>query len=55
MLASTSLGNNLGLAQSPREEQLPQGIVDLVAAGVVQILSLQPDVGTASVLRQALS
>ena len=54
MLASSCLGDDLGLAQPPRQKNLTNGIVDLVTSGMVQIFALQPDVGATSVLGQAL-
>lgn len=53
VLTGTSLGNNLGLAEPLSQKELANGIVNLVAAGVVEVLALQPDVGTTSVLSQA--
>ena len=55
MLASTSLGNNSLLAQTAGKQDLTESIVDLVTSGVVKILTLQPDVGTTDMLRQAVS
>jgi len=53
VLASSSLGNNLGFAESASNEYLAKCVVDLVAAGVVQIFSLQPDVRSTRVLGEA--
>lgn len=54
VLAGAGLGDDLGLAEALGEEELAKGVVDLVGAGVVEILTLQPDVGTAGVLGEAL-
>jgi len=54
VLAGSRLGDDARLAQSPGQQQLAQRVVDLVAAGMVQVLSLQPDIRTAGVLGQPL-
>ena len=51
VLTSTSLGDNLGLAESPGEQNLADGVVDLVRSGVVEVLTLEVDVGTKALLR----
>ena len=43
VLAGAGLGDDAALAQPPGEQRLADGVVDLVRAGVVQILALQPD------------
>lgn len=55
VLASTSLGNDSLLAQTAGKQDLTESVVDLVTSSVVKILTLQPDVGTADMLRQAVS
>jgi hypothetical protein len=54
VLTSSGLGNNLSFAQSPGNEYLSESVVDLVTSGMVQILSLQPDIGTSGVFSEAL-
>ncbi len=54
MLASARLGDDLGLAEAAGEEKLAQGVVDLVGSRVVEILTLQPDVGAAGIFCQPL-
>ena len=55
VLASTGLSNDAGLAQTLGDQDLTDGVVDLVATGVVKILALQPDLSTANVLSKVLS
>jgi hypothetical protein len=55
VLTSTRLGDDLSLPQSSCKKNLTQGIVDLVTSGVIEILSLQPDVRSASMLSQSFS
>jgi len=55
VLAGASLGDDLGLAQPLGKQQLAEGVVDLVAARVVEVLSLKPDVCASGVLSQPLS
>ena len=43
VLAGAGLGDDAPLAHPPREQQLPDGVVDLVRAGVAQVLALQVD------------
>ncbi len=45
MLARTGLGNDPLLAHAQGQQGLPQGVVDLVGTGVVQIFTLEPDAG----------
>lgn len=54
VLTGTGLGDNLLLAESAGEKQLTESVVDLVGTGVVEIFTLQPDVGTTSVLSETL-
>ena len=43
MLSCAGLCNNAGFAHADREQDLPDAIVDLVRAGVVQLIALKPD------------
>ena len=52
VLAGAGLGDDARLAQSPCEQDLAQGVVDLVAARVVEVFTFQPDVGSADVRRE---
>ena len=45
MLAGTGFGDHAGLAHALDEQGLSERVVDLVRAGVVQILALQKDSG----------
>ncbi|KAI6756470.1 hypothetical protein HG530_012206 [Fusarium avenaceum] len=54
VLSSTSFSNNTLLSESSSEEKLAQCVVDLVAAGMVQVLTLEPDVSTTSMLGAVL-
>ncbi|MEY9194927.1 hypothetical protein ABIA16_000043 [Sinorhizobium fredii] len=54
VLAGTGLGDDAGLAHSLGEQDLAYAIVDLVRAGVVQLLALEIDLGAAELSRQAL-
>ena len=51
VLAGAGLGDDPGLAQAPGEQRLAEGVVDLVGAGVGEVLALEvePDAG----IRQA--
>lgn len=54
MLAGTSLGNDLGLSKALSEQKLANGVIDLMRTGMVHVLTLEPDVGTSSMLGQTL-
>lgn len=54
VLTGTGLGDNLRLAESAREKHLAESVVDLVGTSVVEIFTLQPDVGTTSILGETL-
>src|SRR5215213_9982506 len=54
VLARAGLGDDALLAHPVGEENLAQGVVDLVRAGVREVLALEPDVGAAPPLGQAL-
>ncbi|CAI8430382.1 MAG: Uncharacterised protein [Synechococcus sp. MIT S9220] len=47
MLASSGLCNHALFAHAQGQKRLPQSIVDLMGTGVIQILTLQPDPGSA--------
>src|SRR5262245_27279010 len=47
MLAGTGLGDDAGLSHAPGELDLAQAIVDLVAAGVIELITLEIDLGAA--------
>ena len=51
VLPGSRLGDQTGLAHLLRQKRLPQHVVDLVGARVVQILALQIDLRPAQVLR----
>ena len=50
MLAGAGFGNDAFLAHAPREQCLAKAVVDLVRAGVVKILALEPDLRAAKLL-----
>jgi len=54
VLARAGLGDDALLAHLLGEERLAHGVVDLVRAGVVEILALEVDVAGAVVLGEAL-
>ena len=54
MLAGTGLGDDALLAHAAGEQDLAHHIVDLVGAGVVELVALEIDLGAAQVLGQAL-
>ena len=45
VLAGTGLGDDPGLAHAHRQQDLADAVVDLVRAGVVQFVALEPDLG----------
>ena len=47
MLAGSGFGDDAGLAHAFCKENLPQGVVDLMGARVVELISLEIDLGTA--------
>ena len=55
MLAGTRLGNDAALAHANRQQRLPHAVVDLVRAGVQQVLTLQVNLGTTKVLGEPRS
>lgn len=54
VLACTGLGDDFGLSEAASDQNLAEGVVDLVGTSVVEILTLEPDVGTVAVLGEAL-
>ncbi len=52
VLAGSGLGDQPGLAEAAGDERLPEHVVDLVRTGVVEVLALEDDPGTAGVLRE---
>ena len=53
MLAGAGLGDHARLAHAPRQQRLADGVVDLVGAGVVEVLALEVDLRAAEFARQA--
>ena len=53
VLAGAGLGDDARLAQALREQRLADAVVDLVRAGVVQVLALEVDLRAAELLRPA--
>src|SRR5690606_14727738 len=53
VLAGARLGDDARLADAARQERLPEHVVDLVAAGVVEVLALEEDARPAGVLGEA--
>ncbi len=53
VLARTGLGDDAGLAHPLGEQRLAEHVVDLVRAGVVEVLALEDDPGAATVLGEA--
>jgi hypothetical protein len=51
-MPAPGLGDDAPLAETLREERLPDAIVDLVRAGVIQVLALEPDLRAARFLGQ---
>jgi hypothetical protein len=43
VLARPGLGDDPRLAHAPREQRLPDRVVDLVRAGVIEVLALEID------------
>ena len=54
MLAGAGLGDDPLLAHPHRQQSLTERVVDLVGAGVAQILPLEPDLGPAGVFGEPL-
>src|SRR5437870_4793187 len=53
VLPRARLGDDALLAHAPREEDLPERVVDLVRAGVEQVLALQVNLRAPELLREA--
>ena len=54
VLAGAGLGDDAALAHAPREQDLADAVVDLVRAGVVQLVALQVELGAAEMPGQPL-
>ena len=54
MLAGPRLGDDALLAHAPREEDLPERVVDFVRAGVEQVFAFEVNFRAAELLREAL-
>ncbi len=54
VLAGAGLGDDARLAHAAGEQDLAEAVVDLVAAGVVQLVALEVDLGAAEMLGQPL-
>ena len=54
VLAGAGLGDDPGLAHPPRQQDLPEHVVDLVRAGVVELVALEVDLRAAEPLGQPL-
>ena len=54
VLAGAGLGDDAALAHAPRQQDLAQHVVDLVRAGVVELVALQIDLGAAEMPGQPL-
>ncbi len=55
VLAGPRLGDHALLSHAPDEEALPHDVVQLVGAGVIQVLPLHQDSGAAQVRREVLA
>ena len=54
MLAGAGLGDDARLAHAPGQQDLAHHIVDLVRAGVIELVALEVDLGAAQMLGQPL-
>ncbi len=54
VLAGARLGDDARLAHAHREQDLAEAVVDLVAAGVIELVALEVDLGTLQVIGEAL-
>ncbi len=54
VLAGAGLGDDPGLAHAPGEQDLAEAVVDLVRAGVIELVALEVDLRAAEMFRQAL-
>ena len=55
VLTSAGLGDDAALFHAPRQQYLAQAIVDLVRAGVVELVALEVEFGAAEMAGQPLS
>jgi hypothetical protein len=55
VLAGAGLGDDAALAHAARHQRLADRVVDLVRAGVVEVLALEQDLRAADTLGQALA
>ena len=55
VLTGAGLGDDAVLAHAPRQQRLPNAVVDLVRAGVQQVFALQVDLGAAELFAEPLS
>ena len=55
MLARAGFRDDAGLAHADREQDLPDAIVDLVRAGVIELVALEPDLRASQCLGETLS
>ena len=53
MLAGAGFGDDAGLAHAPGKEDLADGVVDFVGAGVEQVFALEVDFRAAEFAREA--
>ncbi len=54
VLTGPGLGDDARLAHPAREQNLPEAVVDLVRAGVIELFALEVDFGAAELGRHAL-
>ena len=54
VLAGAGLGDDPALAHAPRQQDLAEHVVDLVRAGVVELVALEIDLGAAEMPGQPL-
>ena len=54
VLAGAGLGDDAALAHAPRQQHLAQHVVDLVRAGVVELVALEIELGAAEMPGQPL-
>jgi len=47
MLTSTGFGDHTLFTHAQGQQRLPQGVIDLVGTGVIEVFSLEPDARTA--------
>lgn len=54
MLSGSGLGNDLLLSETTCQKNLSKGVVDLVGSSVVEVLTLQPDLSSSTVLGETV-